>query len=46
MTEWDLSEVALRAWCDDVLRRYSREDIALFLIRLRKASGIGLVAVR
>jgi hypothetical protein len=35
-----MSEAELEAFCRDVLAKYSREDIALFLIRLRKAAGM------
>lgn len=36
MTVTWTTEAALAKWCRDVLRKYSREDIGLFLIRLRK----------
>jgi hypothetical protein len=34
---WDVTPEDLAAWCADVVRRHSKADVDLFIIRLKRA---------
>jgi hypothetical protein len=36
-TTWTVTDEVLVAWCADIVRRYSRADVDLFIIRLKRA---------